>query len=146
MKERKLFYPAQVGGAFLYEMKEAGLGQVPVSATQKGLNFSPEADEEDIKSVLALLEKHDPELPAPDFYKEERRRAFPSPGDQLDVAYKDRVNRRFVVGQARKALSKEASISDELRDILELMLRAMDLGDDADLIDGRIRSVKSKFK
>lgn len=74
-------------------------------------------------------------------YDIQRQAAYPTHGDQLDIAYKDRVARQLAAGKARKAL--EDGHKDKA---LEILIDAIDAGADADGVDGRITAVKSAIK
>lgn len=95
------------------------------------------------KGQERLKKPHAPadSTPVKEDYKQRRQKEYPSTGDQLDVAYKDRVARQLAAGRARKALE-----DNDLASAVSILIEAIDAGDDADAVDGRITAVKSAIK
>lgn len=68
------------------ELVKAGI-PIDGCASDGRIDFKPEATEEQKGVAQAILANHDPV-----WYIEERRKRFPSLGEQFDMIYWDRVN------------------------------------------------------
>jgi len=82
------FITADIGPAFLSELRAAELDHLPLSITDKGVLMPHNINQSDISSLQTLVNNHDATDIDPEEYKQKRAKAYPKIGDQLDELMK----------------------------------------------------------